>query len=100
MNDANQTTRAKVITIKYNSLVEKLKPLFPDDKEVFPDLGSYDIADVIFYFSLLFTNDTDLYEGNLKTLLLTQGLVLEEEVFGKVHSIVLPFIEFLKQKCC
>ena len=97
MNDANQTTRAKVITIEYNSLIDKLKPLFPEDKQIFPDLGSYDICDVIFYFSLLFTKESDLFQGNLKTLLLTQGIVLEEEVFEKVHTIVLPFIVFLKK---
>jgi hypothetical protein len=96
MNQASQTTRAKIITIKYYSLIDKLKPLFPD-KQIFPDLGSYDICDVIFYFSLLFTNESDLYQGNLKTLLLTQGIVLEEQVFEKVHIIVFPFIEFLKK---
>lgn len=100
MNDASQTTRGKIIEIKYNSIVQKLQPYFPKDKQIFPTLENYDIADVIFYFSLLFTNETDLYQGNLKNLLLIQGFIFEEDVFEKIHCIVLPFIQFLKEKCC
>ena len=97
MESASSTTRAKVISIKYNNLMDKLKPLFPSDRALeLPKLEEYDLADVIFYFSLVFTNEDNLYKDNLRTLLWTQGLQLEEGLFEQIHSIVLPFIQFLK----
>lgn len=95
MEAADTTTRAKIITIKYTNLCEKLKPFL--QTQVFPDLSEYDLVDILFYFTLLFTNGEDLYKNNLKTLLMTQGVTLDEDTFDKVHAITLPFIEFLKK---
>lgn len=97
MNDASVTTREKVIQIKYKRLVDSLAPLFPPEKQVFPNLEEYDLVDVLFYFSLLFVYAEDDYKGNLRTLLMTQGVTLDEATFDQVHAIVLPFILFLKK---
>jgi hypothetical protein len=97
MDEANSTTRARVITAKYVNLCQKLKPFFPADKDIFPDLTTYDIVDVLFYFSLLFVCAADDYKGNLKSLLNLQGVQLEENIFNQVHALVLPFILFLKK---
>ena len=97
MDEANSTTRARVITAKYTNLCEKLKPFFPPDKDIFPDLSTYDIVDVLFYFSLLFVCAADDYKGNLQSLLTLQGLSLDEASFEQVHALVLPFILFLKK---
>lgn len=98
MNEASTTTRANVIQIKYKRLIESLQPLFPN-KQPFPALDEYDLVDILFYFSLLFVNPDDDYKGNLRMVLLTQGVNLEETVFEQVHTIVLPFILFLKKSC-
>ena len=98
MENASTTTREKVIQIKYKRLMDSLQPLFPD-KHIFPVLEEYDLVDILFYFSLLFVNANDDYKGNLRTLLLMQGVVLDETTFEQVHTIVLPFILFLKKSC-
>lgn len=98
MNDASVMTRAKVIHIKYKRLMDSLHPLLPN-KQLFPNLEEYDLVDVLFYFSLLFVNAEDDYKGNLKTLLLTQGAILDDDTFEQVHTIVHPFILFLKKSC-
>lgn len=97
MNEANSTTRARVIIAKYNNLITNLRPYFPPDKDIFPDLTTYDIVDVLFYFSLLFVCAADDYKSNLKSLLTGQGIKLVEETFIQVHALVLPFILFLKK---
>ena len=96
MDTVNTTTRMKVIKIKLLRLAETLKPLL-EEKTIFPDVEDIDVCDLIFYFSLIFINPEDEYRGNLKILLMTQGVHLDEDLFEKVHSIIFPFILFLKK---
>jgi len=100
MNEASCTTRAKVITIKYENMIHKLVPLFEKEVKIpvpFPTLEQYDLVDLLFYFSLLFTNATDEYKENLQSLLSTQAIEVSPELFREIHLIVFPFIKWLKE---
>jgi len=95
MDEANGTTKKKIITIKYNNLIKNLKDLDFLKEVPFPSLEDVQISEVIFYLKLLLIDKDNEYKNNLKNLLLMKKIVLDEEQFIKFHSIVLPFINFI-----
>jgi hypothetical protein len=97
MDSASKQTKKKILEIKYNNLIKKLKEL-PFMKELpFPPLDEVNMSEIIFYLKLLLINQDDQYRQNLKNLLLLKKVEIEtEEQFEEFHSIVFPFIGFIK----
>jgi len=75
MDEASKITKKKIIEIKYNNLIKKLKQLDFLKEFPFPCLEDVEISEVIFYLKLLLIDKDNEYRQNLKTLLFMKKIV-------------------------
>ena len=88
-----QTTRAKIISSKYNELVNQLKQYI--DTDIFPSLEDTDLSDIIFYFNLYFPPKSN-YKENLINVLELGDIKLSDDDFNNVYNIVLDYINWFQ----
>ena len=67
------TTRKELITVKYNVLEVELKKYI--NNELFPSLDSIDLADAVFFITMIFLGITseEEYDTKIKELLATHN---------------------------
>ena len=86
-----KTTRAKLITLKYNELIKKVENYV--DSSLFPSLEDIDISDLIFYFSQAFpNNENNDYRENLKDVIEMNNVSIKEEDFEDIYKIVEDYL--------
>lgn len=95
MNEAPKLTKKKVILIKLKNLQDKVKPYCKENEELFPDVSNVDVVDFLFYFNFLFPNGSN-YEQVLENLIISKGILMDNENIHEVINITLPFISWLK----
>ena len=81
-------------------MLKKIKELKNYDKkydELFPvlDESTFKITDIVYFMTFIFTNADDDYKENLKSVLKMKNIILEDEYFEEVHTIVFPFLKFI-----
>lgn len=86
-------TKKVLIMKKYIELQKLLRNHFEGD--LFPDIRSMDVVDIIFYFNLYFNNKDD-YRTPLKKVLDMKCLRVDDDKFEEIYNIVLPFVQWLK----
>ena len=90
------TTRKELIIGKYVELETELKKHFDDT--LFPSLEDIDLADLVYYITMIFLGViTDLqFHAKIQELLDTNGVKVSNEVFQKIAPLIIDFVNWLR----
>jgi hypothetical protein len=90
------TTRASLITEKYEILTTELKTFF--DAELFPSLDSIDVADLVYFVTLTFLGieKTEDFEEKIMDLITCHGFKVTDKQMVKVVPLISNFVLFLR----
>ena len=90
------TTRKALIIGKYVELEAKLKNHF--DSTLFPSLEDIDLADLVYYITMIFLGViTDLhFNSKIQELLDTNGVKVSNEVFQIISPLIIDFVKWLR----
>ena len=90
------TTRKQLITERYGNLEIELKKHF--DNELIPSLDSIDIADLVYFITMLFMgiSTEDDYNTKIKELLSYHNIVVTETTYVKIFPLIFDFVVWLK----
>jgi hypothetical protein len=72
-----------------------VKEIIPD-QAVFPDVETYDVADLMFYINLSFFGCAD-NKAVLQNILNLQNIEVNEDEFNRLLIAVTPFLDYLSQ---
>lgn len=88
---SRQITRKELITEQYAILKTQIEETGLIKTEIFPSLNDIDLSDLIFYFSLSFS-DSSSYEENIIDLLESKNIYLNEREQQQIVNIIIPFL--------
>jgi hypothetical protein len=90
------TTRATLLTEKYNALTAKLKTFF--DAELFPSLDSIDVADLVYFITISFlnVNTDDGFHDKITDLITCHGFKITDEQLITVVPLIRDFVLWLR----
>ena len=90
------TTRKELIVAKYLLLETELKKYVTDD--IFPSLDSIDVADMVYYITLIFLGVTtdEQYRIKIRELLITNGIKISDINIGIIIPLIQSFVEWMK----
>jgi hypothetical protein len=86
------TTRKSILIEKYIQFQKELEQ--QGINKVFPSLEDVDIVDLLFFFDLKFSNNTD-YKGGVKELIEYSPVKITDEELDKVYPTIESFIRFI-----
>ena len=98
MDEANKQTRMDVIIIKYKNLISRMKQLDfikPEHTEIIPEISRQNCADVLFFFKFAFTNSSDGFRENLKSIISLKKITFTDDEFEQIFKLVSPFLIFI-----
>ena len=90
------TTRKELIVEKYLLLEAELKKYVTDD--IFPSLDCIDVADLVYYITLIFLGVTtdEQYRIKIRELLITNGIKISDTHIGIIIPLIQSFVEWMK----
>ena len=90
------TTRKELIVDKYLLLGTELKKYVTDD--IFPSLDSIDVADLVYYITLIFLGVTtdEQYIIKIRELLITNGIKISDINIRIIIPLIQSFVEWMK----
>ena len=90
------TTRKELIVNKYLLLETELKKYVTDD--IFPSLDSIDVADLVYYITLIFLGVTtdEQYRIKIRELLITNGIKISDINIGIIIPLIQSFVKWMK----
>ena len=90
------TTRKELIVEKYLLLETELKQYVTDD--IFPSLDTIDVADLVYYITLIFLGVTtdEQYKIKIRELLITNGIKISDTNIGIIIPLIQSFVEWMK----
>lgn len=90
------TTRKELIVGKYTALETELKKHF--DNTLFPSLEDIDLADLVYYITMIFLGTiTDLqFHAKIRELLDTNGVKVSDDVFQKIAPLIIDFVQWMR----
>ena len=90
------TTRKELIVEKYLLLETELKKYVTDD--IFSSLDSIDVADLVYYITLIFLGVTtdEQYRIKIRELLITNGIKISDINIGIIIPLIQSFVEWMK----
>ena len=90
------TTRKQLITERYGNLEVELKKYF--DNELFPSLDSIDIADLVYFITMIFMgiSTVENYDKKIKELLSTHNITVTENTYVKIFPLIMNFVVWFK----
>lgn len=96
MENKPPATRKQLIVQKYTALEKDLKKYIKED--IFPSLDSIDLADLVYFITILFMGiSTDAqYVVKVKELMDTNNITVSDEVFVIIFPLIKDFVEWLK----
>jgi hypothetical protein len=86
------TTRKSILIEKYIQFQKELEQ--QGINKVFPSLEDVDIVDLLFFFDLKFSNNTD-YKSGVKELIEYSPIKITDEELDKVYPTIESFIRFI-----
>ena len=91
------TTRKELIVDKYLLLETELKKYVTDD--IFPSLDSIDVADLVYYITLIFLGVTtdEQYRIKVRELLTTNDIKLSDTNIGIIIPLIRDFVKWMKE---
>ena len=91
------TTRKEMIVDKYLLLETELKKYVTDD--VFPSLDTIDVADLVYYITLIFLGVTtdEQYRIKIRELLTTNDIKISDANIGIIVPLIQDFVKWMKE---
>ena len=91
------TSRRVKIVDKYRLLEAELKKYVTDD--IFPSLDSIDVADFVYYITLIFMGVTtdEQYRIKIRELLITNGIKISDTNIGIIIPLIQSFVKWMKE---
>ena len=90
------TTRKELIVEKYLFLETELKKYVTDD--IFPSLDCIDVADLVYYITLIFLGVTtdEQYKIKIRELLTTNNIKICDTNIGIIIPLIQSLVEWMK----
>lgn len=90
------TTRKDLIIAKYVELEIEMKKHI--DATLFPSLDEIDVADMVYYITMIFLGViTDIqFHAKIQELLDTNGVKVSNDVFQKMAPLIIDFVNWLR----
>ena len=90
------TTRAQLITKKYETLTKELKTIF--DNDLFPSFETIDVSDLVYFITLNFIGvETDVqFKCEILKMLTCYSLEVSEKDLDIVTKLVRDFVVWLR----
>ena len=91
------TTRKELIVDKYLLLGTELKKYVTDD--IFPSLDCIDVADFVYYITLIFLGVTtdEQYKIKIRELLTTNNIRISDTNIGIIVPLIRDFVKWMKE---
>ena len=91
------TTRKEMIVDKYLLLETELKKYVTDD--IFPSLDTIDVADLVYYITLIFLGVTtdEQYRIKIRELLTTNDIKISDANIGIIVPLIQDFVKWMKE---
>ena len=91
------TTRKELIVEKYLLLETELKKYVTDD--IFPSLDCIDVADLVYYITLIFLGVTtdEQYRIKIRELLTTNNIKISDTNIGIIVPLIRDFVKWMKE---
>ena len=86
-------TRKQLIINKYSELIKELNEYIPDNT-ILPDTNEIDCADLLFFFSMTFTNNEQSNKDAVRNLIEMNYGNIDDDKFNKVYQIIDPFLKW------
>ena len=75
---------------KYLIFVEEVKPYIKNEVDLFPDIKTIEVSDLVYFLSMYESFD----ESDLKTVIWAQEVVLTDDSFDTVFNLSKNFIDW------
>ena len=75
---------------KYLSFVEEVKPYIKNEVDLFPDIKTIEVSDLVYFLSMYESFD----ESDLKTVIWAQEVILTDGSFDTVFNLSKNFIDW------